>query len=190
MFWGGSGDAEPAEAAAGAAAAAPGVLRRPSEPAPFSLLQQLAGWLSPGVTVALEGTLGAMAPFGRDAERPNGIRLADRFFLSSSRMRGFDAVGPVAPRLPHGSPYGDAIGGDAFAHVTARLLLPPPIPSVRMANAGLRTHLFASAGRVGAVEQLSRPSDFLRGMSASAGVGLVSAGGGVSACCSGGPDFG
>jgi Omp85 superfamily domain len=118
-------------------------------------------------------------------------RLADRFFVTSARMRGFEAIGPIAPRVkPHGSPFGDAIGGDCYGVLTARLLMPPPIPSVRIANAGLRTQLWATAGKVGSVDSmmghfnqdvLTDPAKLAKRVfagsktwSASAGIGIVS----------------
>ncbi len=40
----------------------------------------------------------------------------------------------------------DALGGDLYVHASARAYLPPPLPSVRLANAGVRTELFLCAG--------------------------------------------
>ena len=47
-----------------------------------------------------------------------------------------------------GSPHGDALGGNAMWHCTARVLLPSIIPWKPLINIGARTQLFASAGNV------------------------------------------
>lgn len=143
---------------------------------PYSFGHRLAGWLSPGITLSLEASAGAMRSYGPDAGRTGGVRLPDRFFLTGARMRGFDAVAPLTAPQPGGAPYGDAIGGDVYAYGCAKLLLPPPVPSVRLANAGVRTHLYACAGRVGSLDGLvsAGPRGFLDEVSASAGVGVVS----------------
>jgi len=172
-----------AAAAAGAADAAE----------PYSFLHRLSGWLSPGVTLSLEAQAGALRGLGPDARDAACPRLVDRFFLTAQRMRGFHAVGPVAERVEHGSPYGDALGGDVYGVLTARLMLPPPIPSVRLANAGVRTLAYATAGKVGALgDAVASPRRFGSTATASAGIGVVSvlgdvcpraAGDCVSVCC-------
>jgi hypothetical protein len=43
---------------------------------------------------------------------------------------------------------GDSLGGDFSAFGAVRLYLPPLIPSIRLANAGVRTQLFVCAGTV------------------------------------------
>lgn len=170
--------------AAPPAAAAP--VAAPALPARYGAWHRLAGWLSPGLTVAVDAGAGVLVPFGADACRPS--RITDRFFLTSSKLRGFDAVGPRAAPVPEGSIQGDLLGGDVTAHVTARALLPPPLPSVRLANAGLRTQLWATAAHVGpsaqrAAQSLGRLSALpageaaaavARGASFAAGVGVVS----------------
>jgi hypothetical protein len=137
---------------------------------------RLAGWLSPGVTLQGEATLGAMASYGSDAGHYAGARGVDRFYLTGYRMRGYEQVGSKARRLEHGTPYGDALGGTTLAAVTARVLLPPPFPSVRLANAGMRTHAYLSVGRVGGMPATAR--ELVDTLSASAGVGVVSRCGG------------
>jgi hypothetical protein len=142
---------------------------------PYSFLHRLSGWLSPGVTLSLEAQAGALRGLGPDFRDAACPRLVDRFFLTAQRMRGFHAVGPVAERVEHGSPYGDALGGDVYGVVTARLMLPPPIPSVRLANAGVRTLAYATAGRVGALrDAIASPLRFGSTATASAGIGVVS----------------
>jgi len=132
---------------------------------------RLAGWMSPGVTLQGEVTLGAMASYGSDAGHYAGARGVDRFYLTGYRMRGYELVGGKARRVEHGTPFGDALGGTTIAAATARLLLPPPFPSVRIANAGMRTHLYASVGRVGGMPASAR--ELIDTLSASAGVGVV-----------------
>jgi hypothetical protein len=48
-------------------------------------------------TVNANGLLGVMKPFGVDANRRNGTRIIDRFFLGGPDMTGFDFAG-VGPR--------------------------------------------------------------------------------------------
>jgi hypothetical protein len=136
---------------------------------------------APGATLVLEAAAGALRGWGDDGgdggspRAYDGPRLPDRFFLTPARWRGFEAVGPASPPVPFGARHGDAAGGDAYALVTARLLLPPPLPSVRAANAGLRTHVFAAAGKVAAPggAGAGSPAELLAGFSAAAGVGVT-----------------
>lgn len=114
----------------------------------YGMNQRLSAWASSGATIIAEAVLGAMSTYGTDARaRANAApRIMDRFLLTSTRMRGFDSVGPRAAPVAHGTPGGDLLGGSALAAATMRVLLPPPFPSVRLANAGMRTQLFATAG--------------------------------------------
>jgi outer membrane protein assembly factor BamA len=136
----------------------------------YTLAHRVAGWLSPGVTAHFDLSLGLLVPFGASAARPYGTRIVDRFFMHGARFRGFDSIGPKSDPVDGGNALGDVLGGDALAAATARLLLPPPLPSVRLANAGLRTQAFVSVGALGPAD----PSSLLGKVSASAGVGLVS----------------
>ena len=149
----------------------------------YSLAERLAGWLAPGASLAFDLSLGALAPFGRSAQQPQGgSRLPDRFFLFGSKCRGFDSVGPRAARPEGGgggggggggTPLGDALGGDALAAFSARLLLPPPIPSVRLANFGVRSQAFATVAALAPGREATSLAAFAGGASASAGVGLL-----------------
>lgn len=145
-------------------------------PRVWSTGRQLAGWLAPGVTLRLDGMLGAMVPYGHDATaRTTGTRILDRFFLAGPSVRGFESVGPKAAPVPGGTINGDVLGGNAVASLSARILLPPPLPSITLANAGLRTHLFATVGALlpRADGSLFAPDSALKNIAASAGVGVV-----------------
>jgi hypothetical protein len=131
----------------------------------YTLWHRVAGWLTPGVTAQAEAICGLVAPLQGGAD----VRTLDRFHLMHPRLRGYAAVGPHAAPIPGGvCPGGDALGGDLMAGATARLLLPPPFPSVRLANAGLRSFLWASAGALGSPAALASPSSW----AASAGAGV------------------
>jgi hypothetical protein len=130
------------------------------------MTERLAQWMSPGVTLAVDGMVGYLQPLGGGsggggggaaaaaaaapvAAGARGTPLCDRFFVAEGGryLRGFSSLGPrgsaVAERAA-GVPPGDALGGDAVAAVTARLLLPPPVPL--LVEQGLRSYLFASVG--------------------------------------------
>lgn len=140
----------------------------------YTWVHRLAGWLAPGITGQLDVSLGCLRPFGASAQRPYGTRIVDRFFLTGSRMRGFDSVGPKADPVEAGTASGDVLGGDYMAALTARVLLPPPLPSVRLANAGLRTQAWATVGSLATTKEVTDLPSFLSKHSAAAGVGLVS----------------
>ena len=78
------------------------------------------------------------------------VNLLDRFQLGQPRLRGFasDGIGPRAGTVAGGNETGDSLGGDAMICGTARLFGPPPLPSATLANAGVRTHAWASGGIV------------------------------------------
>ena len=86
-------------------------------------------------------------------------------------------MGPKAKPFAGGTEHGDVLGGNALFSATARMLLPPPLPSITLANTGLRTQLFAAVGallpRADDVRAVS-VSSLGRNLAASAGVGLVS----------------
>jgi hypothetical protein len=160
----------------------------------YTFAHRIAGWLAPGVTGHLDLSLGALLPFGASAARPYGSRIVDRFFMHGSRFRGFDSIGPRSDRVDGGNVLGDVLGGDLLGTVSARVLLPPPLPSVRLANAGLRTQAFVSVGTLASAKEASDPSALLGRLSASAGAGLVrrsivgrrGGGGGAASCACGG----
>ena len=131
------------------------------------MLDRLAGWLSPGVTGILDLSLGGIIPFGVSAKQSENTRtrLPDRFFLQGAKCRGFDSIGPRANKISGGSISGDALGGDVLASLSARILLPPPVPSINAANFGVRTQLFATAANLSSLSSPVR-------LNASAGVGL------------------
>lgn len=140
----------------------------------YTWADRLAGWLSPGVTVAVSASLGFLKPWGADANRSHGTRLLDRFYLGGPEMTGFDkfGVGPRTTVVAGGNPWGDNIGGDCSAFTSLRLFLPPPLPSVRLANAGVRTELFACAGSL--MPRLpSQSSDLTNNLAASVGAAIV-----------------
>jgi hypothetical protein len=153
-----------------------GPIRRPAtigggpilnQEASYSMLDRLAGWLSPGVTGILDLSLGGIIPFGASAKQSENTRtrLPDRFFLQGAKCRGFDSIGPRANKISGGSISGDALGGDVLASLSARILLPPPVPSINAANFGVRTQLFATAANLSSLSSPVR-------LNASAGVGL------------------
>lgn len=150
--------------------------QQPSIPVPppaYTWRHRVAGWLSPGVTLALDGGVSGMLPWAGDVGRPGGSRVIDRLFLHT-KLRGFDAVGPRAAPVPGGTLAGDVLGGDVMAHASARLLLPPPLPSVRLANAGLRTQLWATAATLKPAGAVAQPQDVFAQPALAAGVGVVS----------------
>jgi hypothetical protein len=145
-------------------------------PRSWSTGRQIAGWLAPGVTLRVDSMLGVVFPFSDDSLRPTGTRILDRFFLFGSSARGFESIGPKAAPVPGGTRNGDVLGGNAIASFSARLLFPPPLPSITLANAGLRTQVFATAGALlprADATSLS-PLNRWKSVAASAGVGLVS----------------
>lgn len=140
---------------------------------------RVAAWLSPGLTVTLDGACGLLLPIPaltplaftqRAAEtaaagveprsaaalaavpstRAAASNIVDRFQLGQPRLRGFasDGVGPRAGTVAGGNETGDSLGGDAMVCGTARIFGPPPLPSATLANAGVRTHAWASGGIV------------------------------------------
>ena len=145
------------------------------EAAPYSLESRAAAWAAPGVTLAVDVAGGALLPLpspsspgGRaGVEHPS---ILDRLFLDGNRMRGFDGVGPRAAPVPAGTLHGDALGGEVLLHASARILLPPPLPSVRAANAGLRTQLWATAA---SLRPSTQATDLFARPAVAAGVGVV-----------------
>lgn len=137
----------------------------------FPVAARLQGWLSSGVTLLADARVGGIWSFGGDRGVAGGSRLCDRFFMTGLSMRGFESVGPKAAPKPGGTPYGDALGGNLVATATLRCLLPPPLPSVRLTNAGMRTQVFGTVGTLGG---LGASTLQLENVSAAVGVGLVS----------------
>jgi len=140
----------------------------------YTWRERVAGWSAAGATLVADAKVGMVAPFGSDARRHGGLRPCDRLYMTAASLRGFDSVGPKAARVPGGTPHGDALGGNVAAALTARLLLPPPVPSVRLTNAGVRTQVWAS---VGSLLDTSAPrlpgASALPPLAAAAGVGIV-----------------
>lgn len=143
-----------------------------SSPTEYTLQHRLAGWLAPGITTHFDLSLGMLLPYGTNAQRPYGTRVVDRFFMLGSRFRGYDSIGPKATTVETGTANGDVLGGDYLAALNTRILLPPPLPSVRLANAGVRSQLFFSVGTLASGKDTTSLGSFLSRSSASAGVGI------------------
>jgi outer membrane protein assembly factor BamA len=158
--------------AASAVAASQNRANRPLAPAEYTWSHRAAGWLSPGITGLLDVTAGLLVPYGADAARVSGGRIIDRFFMLGARFRGFDSIGPKAAPVPGGTKAGDVLGGDYLMAATARVLLPPPLPSVRLANVGFRSQLWATAGVLAARGDTPGIESFASQARGSAGVGL------------------
>jgi hypothetical protein len=133
----------------------------------YTILDRLAGWLSPGITGIVDVSFGGLIPFGASANQSENTRtrLPDRFFLQGTKCRGFDSIGPRAKKTAGGSISGDSLGGDILTSLSARILLPPPFPSINAANFGVRTQVFATAANLSSLSSPFR-------LNASAGVGL------------------
>jgi hypothetical protein len=129
--------------------------------AQFTWADRLAGWLSAGVTVRVDAGAGLLVPTATPARgaapagAPPRSHILDRFFLSAGQFRGFvdGGVGPRAaasdarPTAATAALAGsDALGGDVLAFVSTRVQLPPPLPFVSLANAGVRSHVFGGVG--------------------------------------------
>jgi hypothetical protein len=135
------------------------------------LLDLVAGWSAGGITAQIDLCLGLLAPLGGAQSR-----VLDRFHSANaqSALRGFESIGPRAAPSG-GDKLGDALGGDVLAVCTARLLLPPPLPSVRAVRNNVRSYAFATVGAL--CPNLTRSATPLRdlrtGTSAALGLGLV-----------------
>lgn len=191
---------KPAEAAAARAAGlqphpgASGVLPKwlasmagsPGSPA----ARRLAAWLGSGVTVACSGELGYIMPLYVGGGVQPATSIVDRYTAGAPLLRGFVDCGlgphvhctsanvpPGTPRLDTAAGHADAVGGDVLAAATVRALLPPPLPSATLTNAGVRTFLWASAGALlsarGASQMLAGSTAAVKQhAAATAGVGL------------------
>lgn len=80
-----------------------------------------------------------------NAEDKKSSFVSDRYYLGAPSFRGFTVAG-IGPHSTSNSNHRVSLGGDLMGLFTARLLLPPPVPSITLANAGMRFQLFASAG--------------------------------------------
>lgn len=119
----------------------------------YTLWHRLAGWTAGGITAQLEANTAAVMPWWRggygESGRPRSVGIVDRLVPAYGRIRGWEGVGPHAAPVPGAlTRHGDALGGDLFLAATGRVLLPPPIPSVRMANAFFRSTVWSSVGLV------------------------------------------
>ncbi|MGF1464273.1 MAG: outer membrane protein assembly factor BamA [Maricaulaceae bacterium] len=89
------------------------------------------------------GDAGYIRSLGDDS-----VRVNDRFFRGGQTFRGFNVAG-IGPRVPLGaSSAGQALGGNAFAIVSAELEFPIPLPE----EYGIRTALFIEAGSLGILD--------------------------------------
>ena len=134
------------------------------------ILSTLAGWLSPGVTAVVDISAGCLIPTdskGRTSFFP------DRFHAQSLRLRGFSSIGDRGEVVERGLPTGDALGGDFAAVASARLVLPPPIPSVMFSNSGARSYAFASASALALMDTI-RGAGFAKHINYCGGLGVVS----------------
>jgi outer membrane protein insertion porin family len=134
----------------------------------------------PGANIALGAKIGAIQPWGVDADRATaqqitGVRICDRFQLGGPlSFRGFKAngVGPRAPPVANNgaNPGGDALGAEGLAVMSLRVDVPAPFPI--LADFGMRAHLFLNAGNLLPLRYMFS-NDFRKTMRASAGVGLA-----------------
>ncbi len=143
--------------------AAPGcsaypLLRNASEPkaGSWNTASVLAAWLAPGVTLKHSAAAGILVPLppvqqhaisapGSSAPDTAAMKapwshFLDRYTLGDRQMRGF-APGGIGPRA-----LGRAVGGTLVASSTAQVLLPAPLPVPLLTHAGVRTHVWGSAG--------------------------------------------
>jgi hypothetical protein len=147
----------------------------------YTVWDRIAGWLSPGVSLVVDGTLGLVQPFSSSSSSSSSTtHLHDRFYAppNGKNLRGFASLGPRGTLAgASGVGRGDALGGDVFGAVTARILLPPPVPSINLVNLGVRSYLWGSLGAM-ALSKGGGPLATLGGLtqrpSCSAGVGIVS----------------
>lgn len=113
--------------------------------------------------------------------------VLDRFQLGAPALRGFagEGIGPKGGVVRGGGEHGDSLGGDFSASLGVRLLGPPPLPSVTLVNAGVRTQAWANAGVIlpGPLRSLSPVVFALTDStlwSAAAGVGVTVPMGGLA----------
>jgi outer membrane protein assembly factor BamA len=143
----------------------------------YTFADRLSAWMSGGVTLNADISAGVGKSFDTAPTRADGsLGLLDRYYILGHRFRGYDALGPRAAPVEFGTMHGDALGGNIFAAVSARLLLPPPLPSIRLANAGVRSQLFFSSAVLAAWADRHKLIDLntLKDMpSSAAGVGFV-----------------
>ena len=141
----------------------------------FNAWDRLASWLSPGASLVLDGMVGCVFPLSSGVSHPS-----DRFYAQNygSCMKGFASMGPRGVQAAEGIPR-VALGGDLCGAVTARLLLPPPLPSVGLVNHGVRSYLWGSLGSLAPGAErggsfTSALETFFKRPSCSVGVGVVS----------------
>jgi hypothetical protein len=135
------------------------------------LLAALSGWLSPGVTAIVDVFAGGLFPWGPSKSR--GSLFPDRFHAHALRLRGLSSIGGRGEVVERGLPAGDALGGDIAAIATARIMLPPPLPSTALSNSGARSYAFTSASFLAPLSTLTVGADIPKLLNFSGGIGLV-----------------
>lgn len=134
-------------------------------------------WRSPAVGLVVNTQAGTLRTFGSAAATHHGrTSILDRFFAGGvgGGMRGYAeaGMGPHARPVDSGLESGDALGGDHLAILTARLVLPPPLPFDALAKYGVRSQLWAATGGLvegGAAKSLATDA----GRRTSVGYGFV-----------------
>jgi outer membrane protein insertion porin family len=95
------------------------------------------------------------------------VSIADRFFLGSDTLRGFEYAG-IGPRDVTGDNT-DALGGNRFSRGTIELITPTPFPT----EIGLKGHIFTDFGTLGKVDEIPAAGDvFMTGESLHMGAGV------------------
>jgi hypothetical protein len=136
------------------------------------ILSTFAGWLSPGVTAVIDGFAGALIPWGGTLKGQTSL-FPDRFHSNTLRLRGFSSIGNRGETVERGLPSGDALGGDFAAVISARLVLPPPIPSVMFSNSGARSYAFTSVSALALTNSIEG-GGIAKHINYCGGVGVVS----------------
>lgn len=96
-----------------------------------------------------EVTLRAQLEFGANTRLTGNSRITERFFLNSSKLRGFEGAG-VGPR-DRDSADGDALGGNFFAVARLEADFPLGLPE----EYGIRGGLFFDVGSVWGLDDVN-----------------------------------